>query len=285
MKNNNNNLLGVNQQEKINKQNNILTLVPKKIYKNADTDKELILKENAGLSGIYMWRHTESGKEYIGSAKDLRKRLRTYYNINDLERNSKMRICRALLKHGYSSFSLTILEFCEILDLLERENHYFKLLKPEYNILQKAGSSLGFEHSEETKALMKAAALGRKLSEETRAKMSAAQKGIPKPGPEGPKSEETKAKISSSLQGIPKSEQHKAALSAAMVGNSNSANHPNSQEIEVIDLETKKSTIFPSMHKAARALDIRQFQGVFHEIKRSLTKEGIFLRKSNLSSG
>jgi hypothetical protein len=97
MKNNNNNLLGVNQQEKIKKQNNILTLVPKKIYINADTDKELIFKENAGLSGIYMWRHTESGKEYIGSAKDLRKRLRTYYNINDLERNSKMRICRALL--------------------------------------------------------------------------------------------------------------------------------------------------------------------------------------------
>jgi group I intron endonuclease len=133
-------------------------------------------------------------------------------------------------EHGYSSFSLIILEFCEILDLLERENHYFKLLKPEYNILQKAGSSLGFEHSEETKALMKAAALGRKLSEETRAKMSAAQKGIPKPGAGGP-SEETKAKISGSLQGIPKSEQHKAALSAAMVGNSNSANHPNSQEI------------------------------------------------------
>jgi hypothetical protein len=43
-----------------------------------------------------------------------------------------------------------------------------------------------------------------------------------------------------------------------MVGNSNSANHPNSQEIEVIDLETKKFTIFPSIHKAARALDIRQ---------------------------
>jgi len=169
-----------------------------------------------------------------------------------------MRICRALLKYGYSSFSLTILEFCEILDLLERENHYFKLLKPEYNILQKAGSPLGFVHSEESKALMRAAVIGRKLSKETRAKMSAAQKGIPKPGAGGPKSEETKAKISSSLQGIPKSEQHKAALSVAMIGNSNSANHPNSQEIEVIDLETKKSTIFPSVHKAARALDIRQ---------------------------
>jgi group I intron endonuclease len=206
-----------------------------------------------------MWKHTESGKIYIGSAKDLRKRLRTYYNINDLERNSpSMAICRALLKYGYSRFSLTILEYCEVKQCLERENHYFKLFKPEYNILKKAGSSLGFVHSEESKALMRGAALGRKLSEETRAKMSASQKGIPRPGREGPKSEETKGKISDSLKGTSKSELHKAALSIAMIGNSNGRNHPNSQEIEVIDLETNESTIFPSMREAARALDIRQ---------------------------
>jgi hypothetical protein len=51
--NNNNNLLGVNQQEKIKKQNNILTLVPKKIYINADTDKEQIGRDNKGKAGIY----------------------------------------------------------------------------------------------------------------------------------------------------------------------------------------------------------------------------------------
>lgn len=174
----------------------------------------------------------------------------------------------ALLKHGYSSFSLLILEFCVISDLLERENHYFKLLKPEYNILTKAGSSLGFKHSEKTKAQMRARALGRELSypyplwglggQETRANMSAAQKGIPKPKAGGPKSEETRAKISGSLMGIPKSEQHKAALSTAMIGNSNSKNHPNSRKIEVLDLDTKKSTIYPSMHEAARTLNIRQ---------------------------
>ena len=50
---NNNNPLGVNQQEKINEQNKILTLVPKKISKNADTDKEQILLDNKGKAGIY----------------------------------------------------------------------------------------------------------------------------------------------------------------------------------------------------------------------------------------
>ena len=56
---------------------------------------------------------------------------------------------------------------------MEREDYYFKLLKPEYNILQKAGNSLGYKHSEETKAKMSAW----ERSEETRAKMSAAQMG------------------------------------------------------------------------------------------------------------
>ncbi len=62
-----------------------------------------------------------------------------------------MYINKALLKHGYSNFSLEILEYCKIEDLLEKENHYFKLLKPEYNILPTAGSPLGTIKSEETK--------------------------------------------------------------------------------------------------------------------------------------
>jgi hypothetical protein len=54
-----------------------------------------------------------------------------------------MYICRALFlawavaqgrKHGYSSFSLEIVEYCELGNLLERENYYFNLLKPEYNL-------------------------------------------------------------------------------------------------------------------------------------------------------
>ena len=35
-----------------------------------------------------------------------------------------MNICRALLKHGYSNFSLEIIEYCEVSDLLIKEKHY-----------------------------------------------------------------------------------------------------------------------------------------------------------------
>lgn len=65
-----------------------------------------------------------------------------------------MYICRSLLDHGYFSFSLQILEYCDPSLLIERENYYFKLFKPEYNLIKEAGSPpmLGLNHSDETKS-------------------------------------------------------------------------------------------------------------------------------------
>lgn len=68
-----------------------------------------------------------------------------------------MRIDKALLKYGYSNFQLDILEYCEGSNLIEREQYYLDLLKPEYNILLIAGSSLGFKHKSETILKMKTA--------------------------------------------------------------------------------------------------------------------------------
>ena len=51
-----------------------------------------------------------------------------------------MPISVALLKYGYSNFSLTILEFCDINVLLTREKHYLDKYSPEYNILKTPGS-------------------------------------------------------------------------------------------------------------------------------------------------
>ena len=74
-----------------------------------------------------------------------------------------MYICNALFLYDYSSFSLSILEYIDISNLskedaqkliLEREQHFLDTLKPEYNILKKTGSSLGYKHSEESLALI-----------------------------------------------------------------------------------------------------------------------------------
>jgi group I intron endonuclease len=69
-------------------------------------------------------------------------------------------ISRALIKYGYSNFILEILEYCDVLVLLKREQYYLDLLKPTYNIAKIAGSTLGVPKSEETKAKISEALQG-----------------------------------------------------------------------------------------------------------------------------
>jgi hypothetical protein len=57
-----------------------------KTYLNFDTEKEKIIKENRGKSGIY--RLTKTGSFYVESSIDLKYRFLRYYNVNNL-RNPK----------------------------------------------------------------------------------------------------------------------------------------------------------------------------------------------------
>ena len=66
-----------------------------------------------------------------------------------------MFINKAILKHGYYNFRLDILEYCAPEECIEREQFYIDALKPEYNILNIADSSLGYKHTKETQAKFK----------------------------------------------------------------------------------------------------------------------------------
>jgi len=139
----------------------LCTTVPIKIYSNAEDDKSKILSENKNKSGIYVWKNINNGKQYIGSAIDLSDRLSFYYSNKAMEnylKNYKSYIYSALLKHGYSNFSLTILEYCSPEQCLEREDFYLSFLPHVYNILQKAGSRIGSKHSDDTKTKISDAA-------------------------------------------------------------------------------------------------------------------------------
>jgi group I intron endonuclease len=102
-----------------------------------------------------------------------------------------MAISKAIIRYGYTNFRLEILEYCNPDVVLIREQYYIDLLKPEYNILSRAGSTLGYKHTKETlekfkvrqfsgeaRANLAEAATNRVLSKETRAKISVARKGI-----------------------------------------------------------------------------------------------------------
>lgn len=59
-----------------------------------------------------------NGKIYIDNSSNLKVRLKNYYNISFLEaeiKKIKSKIYRALLKYGYSKFTLEILEYCDLL--------------------------------------------------------------------------------------------------------------------------------------------------------------------------
>lgn len=65
-----------------------------------------------------------------------------------------MLICRALIKYGYSNFSLEILEYCKPEDRHIKETHYINIFNSEYNILKVANTMpqrTGISRSEETR--------------------------------------------------------------------------------------------------------------------------------------
>jgi group I intron endonuclease len=92
-----------------------------------------------------------TNKSYVGSSINLGHRFSQYYSLAHLKKKEFSIIYRAILKHGYTKFSLDILEYCESSLCISREQYYLDLLKPEYNICKIAGSRLGTKQSEETK--------------------------------------------------------------------------------------------------------------------------------------
>nr|QNR58507.1 hypothetical protein [Diaporthe longicolla] len=171
------------------KNSDIDQFIPAAIYEDAFAMKKEILKDNAGKVGIYMFTNKLTGDIYVGQSIDLRKRFLNYFNLSYLSRRNELIISRAIIKYGYSNFSITILEYCDKCDLDVREQHYFDTLNPQYNIQKVAGgSSKGLILSEETKNKIsqalkgvyigdKAYWYGRSMSAATKEIMSSTRKG------------------------------------------------------------------------------------------------------------
>ena len=191
-----------------------------------------------------------------------------------------MPINLALLKYGYSNFSLTFLEFCNVESLMEREKYFFELYSPEYNILKNPGSpsrGLGWKHSETTREKMSKAAKKRLQSQEALIKLSAIQ-------PHNLKVEITDLETNTTT------EFHAIRAAAKVLGidrryienylylkqeepifgryickfigykgiNLETKVQKTTQNIEVTDVETNEITIYPSITSAGKSLGIRQ---------------------------
>lgn len=219
----------------------------KVVYPNPKANKATVLKENKGKSGVYLWTNKINGKKYVGSSKDISNRLRMYFNISYLQSfEDIMIIYRALLAHGFENFTLEILEYCEPAVLIEREQYWIDLLKPEYNILKIAGSRLGAKHTLETIEKIKAAALNR--------------------------SDEALAKNLEHLNKLNSSQEHKEHL----ISLNSSLEHiaKTANPVIVLDTLNSESTEFRSITQAASFFKVHP-----ETIRRCIVKEKLFLNK------
>jgi group I intron endonuclease len=144
------------------------------------------------ISGIYRILNTINGKSYVGSAIDSDSRW--YFHRYELKKSihHSDHLQKAVNKYGIENFEFNVIETIEnpTKELLEdRENYWIQFYdsaNPEkgYNICPKAGTSLGFKHTEETLKHLKEIKSGKnnprfgtKHTEETKQKMSKSQTG------------------------------------------------------------------------------------------------------------
>lgn len=238
----------------------LLTVSPVLSYLNSDTDKLSILRDNRCKSGVYRWTNLTNGKSYIGSSVNLSRRLSQYYNINMLTKyRQNSHIHRAILKYGYSKFKLDILEYCDKKDTIKREQYYMDTIKPEYNILQYAGSNTGFVHSSESIEKIRMKKIGRKHTIETLAKMmgrthSEATKNKIKNILATEEVREKMVNAFSKRRGVKVSEETYSKMISAQ---KNRDWVPRAGfKVEVYDLTNNLVTKYDSINKAASALDI-----------------------------
>lgn len=221
---------------------------------------------NLNISGIYKIENITTGKFYIGSAVNFRRRF--YVHRSRLNRNvhDNPKLQAAWNFYGEKDFSFIVLEKCDINELIIKEQGWFDWLNPfdnGYNILKIAGNSLGYKHTEEYKALRSWLYKGRKLSEETRLKQSLALKGKPKTKEHAEKiklgksfiSEETRAKIGKAHKGKTLSVAHRKIISNAQKGNKHSVGRKHTDETKL-----KMSISKNKLYKRKKDMDIKELK-------------------------
>ena len=235
-----------------------IILNPTKKYLDAEINKSNILSKNRNKSGIYRWINNENGNTYVGSAVNLSKRINSYYQEKELNRNPRP-IKDALLKYGHKKFSLEILEYCKKKDLLEREQYYLDKLNPEYNILKQAYSLLGFKHSEETIEKLKS----KTLTEEQKEFISALHSGKTV-------SEETKLKLSESIKEFKK---NNPLTPEALDNITKKTTEREGVKVTLSDIETGEELHFDTKTEAGKYLGISR-QAIHNGLKRDSLLRG-----------
>jgi group I intron endonuclease len=161
-------------------------------------------------SGIYKIENLITGRVYVGSSIDFKKRWNQHKSCLKNNKHGNSYLQNSWNKHGEKAFKFFIIERCGEELLYEREQYWFNYYKENelvYNVREIVESNKGMKHNEETKKRL--SEISKNMSEETRKKIGEASKNS---------SEETRKKISEANRGKKRSEETKKKLSEASKG-------------------------------------------------------------------
>lgn len=101
------------------------------------TSKSRIMGIVKGFGGVYILTNNINGKRSVGSSINLRKRLYSNFETKINQFKGVSIIFNALIKYGYSNFSLTVILIPNATkeSVLALEQYVIDTLNPEYNIL------------------------------------------------------------------------------------------------------------------------------------------------------
>ena len=192
-------------------------------------------------SCIYKIVSKKTKKCYIGSAKKFNRRKSAHlWHLKKGSHHSSY-LQNHVNKYGLDDIVFEILAFVDILELVEKEQYYIDLFRPEFNISKNAYSTLGVKCSEEKKELLKKLFTGRKATPEA---VEANRLGQLK---RLPPTEETRRKISLANKGRVVSEDFKIK---------NLFSQKTRKEVICLDTNVK----YPSLRAASRNLNIPKEQ-------------------------
>lgn len=118
-----------------------------------------------------------------GSTNNLIQRYYTHFSLLAKDKHHCRHLQFAFNKYGVNNFIFDVIEIIpnftrEI--LMEREQYYMDIFKPQYNSNPKAERGLSAGHSEESRKKMSISHKGKTVSQETREKLSKIHKGVKK---------------------------------------------------------------------------------------------------------
>lgn len=221
-------------------------------------------------TGIYIITNDIDARIYIGSATSFKQRYATHRNKIMLNENCNPKLRNFANKYGIERLTFSAVHACCKEDLLKVEQMYLDVFQPfddnGFNIARKAGSPIGYKHTQEAKDKMKGRP-GPKWDEEQKKYFSEIKKGIP-----------AKESVKTKLR-----EHYSEITKPVMVYNQDGfiAEYPSAMEAG-IQMGITKMLIRNSLHNKSKTVKGFVFiykenitEGIIDEIKRRYNNEKI----------